>query len=67
MFREVFDAGPGKECLDYLRSITVNTVLAPAQVEPYVLSHLEGQRYAIHLIDKRVEQGWRDKNAGRSK
>ena len=51
MFREVFDSGSGKECLDYLRSITVNTVLTPSQVEPYSLDHLEGQMYAIHLID----------------
>ena len=60
MFAEVFKAGPGKEILDYLKSVTVNAVLGPGQVEPNALTHLEGQRYLVHLIDKRVEKGLRN-------
>lgn len=62
LFRDVFESESGKKCLEYLKSVTVNAVLSPMQVEPYVLTHMEGQRYLVHLIDKRVEQGWRDKN-----
>ena len=62
IFEAIFSSGGGKEALDYLRSITVNAVLTPAQCEPNALMHLEGQRYVIHLIDKRIEQGRRDKN-----
>ena len=59
---EIFETGGGKACLDYLKSITVNAVLHPSQVEANSLIHLEGQRYLVHLIDKRVEQGRREKN-----
>lgn len=60
MFAEVFKGGPGLEILTYLKSVTVNAVLSPGQVEPNALMHLEGQRYLVHLIDKRVEKGMRN-------
>ena len=65
IFAQVFSEGGGKAALDYLRSVTVNAVLAPSQCEPNSLMHLEGQRYLVHLIDKRVEQGQREKTNGR--
>tara|TARA_A100000172_G_scaffold49791_1_gene31204 strand:- start:1822 stop:2130 length:309 start_codon:yes stop_codon:yes gene_type:complete len=65
IFAAIFSDGGGREALDYLRSVTVNAVLAPSQCEPNALLHLEGQRYLVHLIDKRVEQGQREKANGR--
>jgi len=67
IFLEVFSEGGGKAVLEYLKSVTVNAVLTPAQCEPNSLMHLEGQRYLVHLIDSRIEKGIKERSNGRRK
>jgi methionine synthase II (cobalamin-independent) len=52
----LFSTAAGKEFLDYLKSITVNYVLGPGGTDAH-LRHLEGQRYIVSIINRRIEIG----------
>jgi len=56
----VFESPTGKEVLRYLRSITIEMVNGP-NVTTEELRHLEGQRYIVGLIERRIEHGHRSK------
>ena len=53
---EVFKSKAGQEWIDYVRSITMNTVTG-AGIEDCALRHLEGQRYQVALTLQRIERG----------
>tara|TARA_R100000544_G_C2178595_1_gene35753 strand:+ start:177 stop:467 length:291 start_codon:yes stop_codon:yes gene_type:complete len=55
-FSIAFTAPTGIEVLKYLRSITLEAVAGP-NVEPSHLQHLEGQRYIVGLIQRRINKG----------
>ena len=42
--------------MDYLKSITVNSVAGPEQSDSH-LRHLEGSRFLVGLISTRIELG----------
>tara|TARA_E500000305_G_scaffold71530_1_gene57517 strand:+ start:168 stop:422 length:255 start_codon:yes stop_codon:yes gene_type:complete len=44
----------GKEVLSYLRSITIESVSGP-NISDAELRHLEGQRYLVGLIERRIK------------
>ena len=54
----VFKTPNGKEMLQYLRSITIDAVSGPNISDPE-LRHLEGQRYLVALIVKRINHAMR--------
>jgi len=49
----LFKTPNGKEVLKYLKSITVDAVSGP-NISDAELRHLEGQRYLVALIVKRI-------------
>lgn len=51
---QVFKTPTGKEVLKYLRSITIEMVSGP-NIRGDELMHLEGQRYIVGLIERRVQ------------
>ena len=57
----VFKTPNGKEMLQYLRSITIDAVSGPNISDPE-LRHLEGQRYLVALIVKRINHATRLKH-----
>jgi hypothetical protein len=58
---EIFSTTTGQEVLKYLRSVTIEMVNGPA-VSPNELMHMEGQRYLVGLIERRISHGRRSKN-----
>ena len=58
---QIFESPAGKEVLRYLRSITIESVYGP-NVTGDELRHMEGQRYLVGLIERRVEHAHRSKN-----
>jgi len=54
-----FNDERGQRILDYLRSITIDSVCGPA-VDDGHLRHLEGQRFIVGVIEQRIQNG-RDK------
>ena len=48
----------GKKFLAYLKSITIGNLLGPGASDNE-LRHMEGQRYLVALIERRVENGRR--------
>ena len=56
----VFGSPSGAEVLKYLRSITIETVNGPA-VTTEELRHMEGQRYLVALIERRIDRANRSK------
>jgi hypothetical protein len=57
-FALVFDDSPASYLvLQYLRSITLNLVNGPENLDNLSLAHREGQRYIMALIDHRVALG----------
>ena len=56
LFNGVFSSEGAKECLAYLRSITVNYVGGP-NITPNELMHREGSRYLVGIIEQRIEKG----------
>ena len=48
----------GKEVLKYLRSITIEMVNGP-NVTTEELRHLEGQRYIVGLLERRIQHAHR--------
>lgn len=57
---EVFSTPAGKEVLRYLRSITIEMVSGP-NISTEELRHLEGQRYLVGLLERRIAHGHRSK------
>ena len=57
---QLFSTPSGKEVLRYLRSITIEAV-SGANVTDAELRHLEGQRYLVGLIERRIKHAERIK------
>lgn len=55
---QVFREPPAQKLLAYLRSITINN-LQGSGVSDNELRHMEGQRYIVALIERRIEHGRR--------
>ena len=56
----LLESPTGKEVLKYLRSITIEMVNGP-NVTTEELRHLEGQRYIVGLLERRVQHAHRRK------
>jgi|TARA_R100001530_G_scaffold13965_1_gene12751 hypothetical protein len=56
VFVEAFNTASGKEVLKSLRAITLESV-AGGEVSNETLRHLEGQRYLVGLIQRRINKG----------
>ena len=56
LFQAIFKTKEGKALLAYLRSITIESV-AGSDITDSALRHLEGQRYLVGLIQRRVNKG----------
>jgi len=52
----VFNTPNGAAVLKYLRSITIESVQGP-NASDAELRHLEGQRYLVGLIERRINHG----------
>ena len=52
----VFNTVSGKEILKYLKSLTIEAVAGP-NISDEELRHLEGQRYIVGLIQRRINKG----------
>lgn len=50
----LFSSDAGREVLRYLRSITIESV-SGANISDAELRHLEGQRYLVGLIERRIK------------
>jgi hypothetical protein len=55
-FASVFSTPSGQEVLRYLRSMTIEMVNGPA-VSATELMHMEGQRYLVGLVERRIAHG----------
>ncbi len=55
-FAGLFKDKLGEKIMDYLKSITINSVAGP-EVSDNKLRHLEGSRYIVGLIEHRIERG----------
>jgi len=58
LFAKVFAGKRGELALQYLRSLTKDMVLGDG-LAVNQLVHLEGQRFIVHLIERRAEHGRR--------
>jgi len=56
IFTSVFNQVNGKKVIEYLESITINSVCSP-QATDSTLWHLEGQRYLLHIIKNKIKRG----------
>ena len=54
----VFKTPNGKEVLQYMRPITIDAVSGP-NISDIELRHLEGQRYLVALLVKRINHAMR--------
>jgi len=61
----LFNTYLGQEVFKYLKSITIDAVNGP-NVTDAELRHLEGQRYLVGLIDRRIQHAHRVKNNERA-
>ena len=57
----LFKTPTGKAVLKYLRSITIESVQGP-NASDAELRHLEGQRYLVGVIERRISHGQRIKS-----
>ena len=57
---QLFNTASGKEVLKYLRSITIEAV-SGGNVSDAELRHLEGQRYFVGVIERRIKHAERIK------
>lgn len=56
--------GPdGKAVLEYLKSITINSVLGPNSTDAE-LRHMEGMRSIVAILSSRIEAGHKQKGKG---
>lgn len=46
----------GESMMDYLKSITLNNVTGPG-IDDMALRHLEGQRFLVGILARRMEKG----------
>ncbi len=60
-FASLFETDLGKDCLKYLRSVTIESVNG-AGVTDAELRHIEGQRYIVGLIETRIKHAHKVKN-----
>lgn len=56
IFTSVFNQVNGKKVIEYLESITINSICTP-QANDSTLWHLEGQRYLLHIIKNKIKRG----------
>ena len=56
VFTALFSTDIGVSVLQYLKSITIDSVAGP-EISETALRHLEGQRYIVGLIQRRVNKG----------
>ena len=56
LFESVFKLDNAQEILRYLKQITIESV-AGSEISDSALRHLEGQRYIVGLIQRRVNKG----------
>tara|TARA_E500000081_G_C6105460_1_gene339748 strand:+ start:845 stop:1135 length:291 start_codon:yes stop_codon:yes gene_type:complete len=56
LFESVFKVKNAQEILRYLKQITIESV-AGSEISDSALRHLEGQRYIVGLIQRRVNKG----------
>ncbi|MAT23322.1 MAG: hypothetical protein CML86_07475 [Rhodobiaceae bacterium] len=56
IFESVFKTDAGAEVLKYLRMITIEAV-AGSEISDQQLRHIEGQRYIVGLIQRRLNKG----------
>lgn len=56
LFESVFKQENAQEILRYLKQITIESV-AGSEISDSALRHLEGQRYIVGLIQRRVNKG----------
>ena len=59
----LFKSPTGEAVLQYLRSITIEAVSGP-NISADELRHLEGQRYLVGLIERRMKQSEKAKDVG---
>ena len=64
--RAAFRTPNGQQVLKYLRSITIEAVTGPAASDAE-LRHLEGQRYLVGLIERRVKHAEKVEKNGTSR
>ena len=64
--RSAFRTPNGQEVLKYLRSITIEAVTGPAASDAE-LRHLEGQRYLVGLIERRIKHAEKVEKNGTSR
>ena len=55
-FAICFSSHTGKRVRDYLRSISVNSVLPPG-TPPETITYMEGARWLMGVIDTRIKDG----------
>ncbi len=60
IFEVVFGTPAGVKAMDYLKSITINSVAGPEQSDS-ALRHLEGGRFIVGLISARINLGLQQK------
>jgi hypothetical protein len=56
MFYSAFKGGDGKASLNYLKQISIYSIGGPGIV-PDTLMHMEGQRFIVAEIERRIELG----------
>ena len=56
LFYKMFNTAGGSEILKHLKSLTLEAVAGP-EISDTALRHLEGQRYIVGLIQRRVNKG----------
>ena len=52
----LFNTVSGKQVLKYLKSLTIEAVAGP-NISNEELRHLEGQRFVVGLIQRRINKG----------
>jgi len=60
-FVTTFSAPSGKKVLQYLRSITIESVAGP-NISDTELRHREGMRFIVGLIETRIKGGENERN-----
>ena len=56
LFYKMFNTPGGKEILKHLKALTLEAVAGP-EISDQQLRHLEGQRYLVGLVQRRVNKG----------
>ena len=58
MLAHAFSGDVGEKALSYLKSITLNVYNGP-NIDPNNLMHLEGQRFIVGVIQRRIQDARR--------